>query len=448
MAEPQSSGAVVIVGAGSIGLCTAYNLAKRALAKSQHIDITVVDAFAKPFAGASSNCTGCLHYGFPDPQYPAIPLGMYSFDLWAAEAENEPFRESTGYRAQSSFGVSLGYGRGLEHLPDWLKKDSNWDVNNEVLGTRTATVNPIGVGEWLTEQCKSMGVKFKLDTKIVAVGLSANNCVQTVTCANARQELTATTCTQLLLASGAWTPTVFHDLFPSSPIKLQWTTDAGDWACWQNPCPTTQATTAFVTFANIVGDKMEFAGRDDGTIWACGRRNYSAELPSPGRQQDPDEGLVGELSRYAQRWINWQCSCVAAEKHQGNHDFKEAEPIGKGRAFRPATVSGLPVIDQVSPTDLTRNTFGYNSSLVHRHASGVFVCWGHGSYGLTLGMGSGRLMSQLMRGEQLDIGVSDFTLERGCQRNGEKNDGLSGVLGLIGLLYHSQFIFLGHYMPD
>ncbi|KAI0859126.1 hypothetical protein F4860DRAFT_483965 [Xylaria cubensis] len=424
MVEPQAGEAVVIVGAGSIGLCTAYNLAKHSLAKSPHIVIKVVDAFNQSFAGPSSNCTGCMHYGFPKPQFPCISLGKYSFDLWATEADDDSFKEATGYRAQSSFGIGLGSGRGLEDLPDWVKKDSNWDVNRNVLGASTATVNPIRVGSWLTEQCRSMGVEIELDMKIVSVDLSTDNRVQAVTCVNSHQETKTVSCTQLLLACGPWTPTVFDTLFPSSPIELQWTTDAGDWACWKNPCPTTQATTAFVSFADMAGEKIEFAGRNDGTIWACGRRNFTANLPPPGDQQEPDEAVIDELAGYARKWINWQCNCNSVENQQNNHNSLEL--VGKGRAFRPATPSGLPIIDKVSPVDLTANPASCNTSLASGVPNGVFVCWGHGSYGLTLGMGSGRLMSQLMRGEKPDIDISAFRLGRNDKRVEEKRGDLSG----------------------
>ncbi|KAI0868390.1 hypothetical protein GGS24DRAFT_482545 [Hypoxylon argillaceum] len=140
MAGLHAGDVVVIVGAGSIGLCTAYNLAKRSLAESLGIVIKVVDACSTSFAGPSSTCTGCLHYGFPEPQFPAIRLGKYSFDLWASEADVGSFREATGYRAQSSFGIDPGNGRGLDNLPDWVKKDSNWDVNKDVLGAKSAIV--------------------------------------------------------------------------------------------------------------------------------------------------------------------------------------------------------------------------------------------------------------------------------------------------------------------
>lgn len=131
----------VIVGGGSIGLCTAYNLAKSSSNASPKARIVVIEAFDKPFRAASSTCTGCFHYGFPESEsQPLLPLGKYSFDLWAAEAEDSDFREATGYRAQSSFGINNGGGQGLDKLPDWVQKQPSWLVDTNVLGSRTATV--------------------------------------------------------------------------------------------------------------------------------------------------------------------------------------------------------------------------------------------------------------------------------------------------------------------
>lgn len=73
-----------------------------------------------------------------------------------------------------------------------------------------------------------------------------------------------------------------------------------------------------MSFANVIGEILEFAGRDDETIWACGRRNHTAALPSPGLLDEPDERLVEGLSGWARRWLGWRCSCV--EKHaDGDH---------------------------------------------------------------------------------------------------------------------------------
>ena len=131
----------VIVGGGSIGLSTAYNLAQSFSTASVQVRIIVIELFHKPFAASSSQCTGCFHYGFPEKEsQPLLPLGKYSFDLWAAQARSEDSRKATGYRAHSFFGVNPGIGHGIETLPDWIQTKPTWDIDPDVLGARNATV--------------------------------------------------------------------------------------------------------------------------------------------------------------------------------------------------------------------------------------------------------------------------------------------------------------------
>lgn len=131
----------MIVGGGSIGLSTAYNLARSFSISSTEVRIIVIEFSDNLFAAAFSQCTGCFHYGFPETEsQPLLPLGKYSFDLWEAHAENEDFKRKTGYRAHSVLGVNSGVGRGTEALPDWIQMRPTWDVDQEVLGSRNATV--------------------------------------------------------------------------------------------------------------------------------------------------------------------------------------------------------------------------------------------------------------------------------------------------------------------
>ena len=404
---------VVIVGGGSIGLCTAYNLAKSlspGSASSQSSRIIVIDPFDVPFAASSSQCTGCIHYGFPEKESRSLfPLGKYSFDLWAAEAENEDegedFKRETGYRAHSCFGVNPGSGHGIEALPDWFQKNPTWDIDENVLGHRNAMVNPTGVGEWLTAQCLKLGVEIHTGSKVVDAALSSGKSVQAVACLTKDSKTISITCDKLLIACGPWTPTVYKTLFPSSPIDLQPTTNAGDWIVCKSPCPMVRTTVAYVSLAALMGEKLEFAARNDGTIWVCGRRNFTASLPPQGLNAKPDDNLIEELLDHARKWLASECSCV--DKHSD-----ELQLVDKGRAFRPATKSGLPVMSQVVVSDLTSDTITATQGSTEEPSSGVFICWGHGSYGLTLGMGTGKVMSQLMRGEKPDLDLSPFSLKR------------------------------------
>ncbi|KAH7213290.1 uncharacterized protein BKA55DRAFT_697797 [Fusarium redolens] len=137
----QDNTAIVTVGAGWIGLCTTYHLSKSLSTQDPKSKI-VVDASDRPFADASSACTGCFQYHFPGPLSKILtPLGKYSFNLWAQEAQDVDFRIATGYRSNSSYGIYQGDSKGLDKLPTWIKTETSWDVDTQVLGGSTATVH-------------------------------------------------------------------------------------------------------------------------------------------------------------------------------------------------------------------------------------------------------------------------------------------------------------------
>jgi glycine/D-amino acid oxidase-like deaminating enzyme len=133
--------AVVVVGGGVIGLCTAYNLAK-AVGSKQKLKITVLDARSSAFTAASQHNTGCLHYGFHDSFGKDItPLGKYSFELWQSIARSDiQFVADTGYRPQSFFPIIPGDGKDEKTLPNWVSSKEDWDVDWGTKGVVCATV--------------------------------------------------------------------------------------------------------------------------------------------------------------------------------------------------------------------------------------------------------------------------------------------------------------------
>ena len=76
----------VIIGGGSIGLCTAYSLATQYRNKR---DVIVLEALPDPFQAASATNTGCLrlHFEYPSEQADLMPLGKYPLRLWQQLSE-------------------------------------------------------------------------------------------------------------------------------------------------------------------------------------------------------------------------------------------------------------------------------------------------------------------------------------------------------------------------
>src|SRR4051812_12861546 len=116
---------------------------------------------------------------------------------------------------------------------------------------------------------------------------------------------------------------------------------------------------------DIIGEKLEFAGRSDGTIWVCGRRNHTGSLMPLGKSAQADAKMIAELTGRAYRFLT-------VHNPESPINFEELEVIGLGRAFRPATPSGRPIMSMVARSQLSVATTCNNIP------GNVFLCWGHG----------------------------------------------------------------------
>ena len=243
--------------------------------------------------------------------------------------------------------------------------------------------NPVGLGRWLERACIEMDVRIQTSTKVTAVELDEGNRATAVTVVQEDSSKVKIPCDNFVLAGGPWTPAVYKTLFPSSSIRIDSATEAGDWIVFRNQNPVAKSSVAFVGLNDIVEEKLEFAGRNDGTIWVCGAKDHTGTLPSLGSRGLPDAAMIAELTGRAYRFLR-------VHNADDPDAFRELEVVALGRAFRPVTRSGRPMMAMVEPDKLSH----HNGIYAEKRRGNVFLCWGHGSWGLTLGPGTGKLMSQ------------------------------------------------------
>ena len=207
--------------------------------------------------------------------------------------------------------------------------------------------------------------------------------------------ISSLTCQRLVIAAGPWTPMVFEALFPASTIDLRPVIDVGDYIIFRHSEPTSDECIAAVYMDDIVGHKLEFAGRNDSTIWLCGERGRPGKIPPVGETAPPSKEAIVNMMGHAEKFL----------KH-GDGKACRLRVASIGRAFRPDRQSGLPVIAAVPRSMLAAN----QDEAFDDNTSTIFLCSGHGHYGVTLGLGSGRLMSQIVLGVKTDIDLSLFGL--------------------------------------
>ena len=229
-----------------------------------------------------------------------------------------------------------------------------------------------------------------MNTRAVSANLSSTHEIISLNVIINNEEALTLNCNKLVIAAGPWTPAVFKKLFPNSIVKFEPVISASEWFLFENPAPPSNRSIGAACFDKIVGHKLAFTGRSDRTIFATGEQSDIGAVPDVGDVSIPDPGSLAKLKAYADTFLK-----------RSHGSKQELRVIDQGRAYRPVTRTRLPVLAGIPACKLsTERCYAGNTS--------VYVNSGHGSYGVTLGMGSGKVMSQIVLGEETDVDVSNL----------------------------------------
>ena len=410
----------VIVGAGVIGLSIAYWHVQ--MKKNHKRNVIVLETRNQCFQGASGYNSGLLSWRwFADD---LRRLAHHSFNVYQNLArEVADFKERCDYHEDSLFQAHCGKGDTHHCAPAWMKVKEGWHLALEppfYPAASTATVyvlrlfipdptdsellsNPRGLGNWLSERCREDGVRIETDSSLYRVELCECGRVRSVLVKSARGN-DEYKCDDLIFATGTRTPQLVRELFPGFGRDFRETTNSGNWIVVKSACAPEEQMRAEVILDDVVNHQLEFVGRQDQTtnhfvIWVCGLNNEETKLSSVDDQAEPDEDAINRLQEYARQFLR---NGVSVQQDG-------PEVLEKGRTYRPTIDRDLPILTAVSCADLCESQVPKERPYDGQGQcakSGVWICTGHGKYGITLGLGSGKLMSQMIFGEKPDLDVS------------------------------------------
>ena len=258
-------------------------------------------------------------------------------------------------------------------------------------------------------QCIARHVAFYSHSRLVKVDLTDEGTIDMVHIRHGA-ETYKLPCQSLVLAAGAWTPSLFNDVFPLSNCPMYPKISSGNYITVKIPAKTELNYHAQVTLTTDNGSRLEFVDRGDGTIFICGLNNTETPICDVEDEAPPDEDAISEMQAYAKRFL-------AAPQDQQTVQSRAAtsttELVTAGRTYRPLLSRQLPIITRVPANKLLMNARSSKACPADQGevmGGGVYVCYGHGSFGLTDGMGSGVLMSQLILGLKTDVDMDKFGL--------------------------------------
>lgn len=275
--------------------------------------------------------------------------------------------------------------------------------------TNPENSDPLRLSIFLLDECKKRGVQVHQPATPISLITDNSNTITSLTiklndysesqskspiphsnlATTKAHTKTKVPCTSLLFACGAWTPRVFSALFPSSTLNLPISPLAGHSIVISSPNWTTlhESSGCHAIFStSSQGYSPELISRTGGEIYIAGLNDANITLPNLATEAVIEEEAIAELKKTAQR----MCGVSG----------QEVEVLRKGLCFRPVTPSGEPILSKADEMKLG----GIKSR------DGVFVAAGHGPWGISLSLGTGLVMSELIQGIKTSCKIGRLSL--------------------------------------
>ncbi|KAK3905028.1 FAD dependent oxidoreductase [Staphylotrichum tortipilum] len=418
----------VILGAGIIGVSTAYYLSKHQEPSSIHL----VEPSLEMFSSASGYAGGFLAKDWFAPSVSA--LGALSFEEHRRLAEEHGGRERWGYSPATciSYAASAERRGAQERGDDWLRhgtsradaapvgidalagKTPSWlrrreGDHVELISDEgsTAQVDPLLLCEFLLQECVKRGVQLHHPARPVSVrtddeGRLATICIEATNTGSAPTETLELPCTRVIITAGAWTGQVFQALFPKSELTLPIKSLAGHSLVLKSPqwhagMAGNGCHAVFTTHNE--GFCPEMFSRVGGHIYFAGLNSSTLALP---------DAAAGKAAPHRERLTQL---LMAAREIIGSGEGAGddgVEVVREGLCFRPVTPWGRPIVSKIADRDL-----GAGVATKPGGGGGVFVAAGHGPWGIVMSLGTGVVLAELVQGRGLSADISGLTFSSG-----------------------------------
>ncbi|KAJ9134518.1 FAD dependent oxidoreductase [Coniochaeta hoffmannii] len=404
----------VIIGAGIIGVSTAYYLSEHQPGSTIHL----VEASPELFSSASGYAGGFLAKDWHAPA--TASLGALGFELHRLLAEKHGGRERWGYSPTTSISYTARPSSGprkrgddwlregtsradvaaavaaddLEgKAPKWLRRVAGDEV--EVIGDHdsTAQVDPLALCQFLLGECLGRGVQLHHPATAISIAKDVRDELSSVCIADTKSSTEVDVpATRVIIAAGAWSGQVFSSLFRHSGLKIPVGSLAGHSLVvrsprWHKELEASGCHAVYTTAAP--GYSPEIYARIGGHIYIAGLNSATLPLPEAGGgKAKPREGDIARLKETAADLLGPE---VGADDLEG---------VREGLCFRPVTPSGRPIVARVRDEDL-----GIGVKTRPGSEGGVFVAAGHGPWGISLGLATGMVLAEMVQGRELSADV-------------------------------------------
>lgn len=362
--ESNGKEEIVVIGAGIIGVCTAYYLTQHPNFDPNKHHVTLLEA-RRPAGGASGKAGGLLAlWAFPQQ---IVPL---SFNLHKELADKYDGEEEWGYRRVNTMSVEAdltpqGPRKSLDtaSLPeslDWIRTELLTDCNSLGGPDTTAQVHPYKFTNFLLKKAQeSKGLDFIIGsvTRIFGSAEKGPDSVGGLEYVSGDRPAVRINASKVVLAAGPWT----SKLLPECPIS-------GLRAHSITIAPTRQVSAhALFTELRLSRHKLvspEVYPRKD-EVYVCGEGDTSVPVPESTDDVEVVREKCDDLFKYA---------------------AKVSPELEGGRLLR-RQACYLPVVDVPSCS---------GPFMGETNVNGLFLASGHSCWGINNAPGTGKVMAELV----------------------------------------------------
>ncbi len=291
----------------------------------------------------------------------------------------------------------------------WLRRDEGDEVELVSDSGCEAQIDPKLFCQFLLQQCIERGVQVHHPAEAGSVSKDLRDSLASIRIVdqNGQHEVDIP-CTRLILTAGLWTPSVFSKLFPNSSLQLPISNIAGHSIVvrsprWKGVKETETSDGGIPTCHAIFTSKSEEGGfapelftRPNGDIWLGGLNTpaedqMSEHPPSAYSPSKPKADHVEKLTNVAKQLLG-----------------DDIEVVKSAVCYRPI-VEGkdVPIIQRIEDEDLG------GVKTLKNWEGGVYVVCGHGPWGISLSLGTGKVVSEMVRGVTPSVDVNKFTMMKG-----------------------------------
>ncbi|KAL1304290.1 hypothetical protein AAFC00_000695 [Neodothiora populina] len=274
-----------------------------------------------------------------------------------------------------------------------------------------AQVEPRELCEWLLHQCHSRGVQIYLSTKVLGLVEESNGKVKALAVqreVNGSVNRTTLSCKDVVIAAGCWSPRVYDTLLgkrmspsvtPLPGYSMVVRSPRYDRNILQEnddslTVPMSHATfyppTSSWSYSPEAMARMTRSGKPE--IYVAGLNDESITLPVLAGQsrQLMERSKLDDLK---------QTTVALTGKPSDSANYEDdLEVVREGLCFRPVSTSGRPIISPVAGVQISGG-------------GSLYVATGHGPWGITLSLGTGLVVSEMLQGKEPSVPIAPFALD-------------------------------------